>query len=558
MSARPPKLLIVDDGDRYAELLHELLRDYDYVTRCDLPGPCWQCPQRRGCTLTHAHDLAEAEAALARAGDVDAVLLDVAFELPAERLAPSSEKDLDRRRRLQGLDILRALRRRRAHLPVVLMTSKEELALEDVAELVDGDEHVTLAGADTFDARAIGMLVERVLGARRELGDKRDYLWGRSTQMARLERDATALARTSLPILLLGETGSGKSALAERVLHPATGRKGPFVAVDLSAIPPTLVASELFGTARGAFSGAVDRAGVLEAASGGTVLLDEIGNLPLDVQRMLLLAIENGRVTRLGEATPRAVDVKLVAATNADLPALVAAGGFRADLYARLNPTARLLLPPLRERSADIEELVGAFVQRTFARGVDRALVAEYAAAARLPAGAAGVAVAFGRAPTTVAQITFVFPSSSLAAMRAHAWPGNVRELALVVSNAALFALSDALAAARRGRAATAAAPRIVPVAAQVVRRLLTSAAPEAAGGGGGSVTMRVQSRPGLRQVARDLERQLYEQLYRASDGDFAAMARRLLGLGTPAAARRVRLRFNQLGLRARKPVSDR
>jgi DNA-binding NtrC family response regulator len=555
MIVKRPKLLLVDDGERYAELLHQFLRDYDYVTRCDLPGPCWQCPQRQGCTLTHAHDLAEAEAALARVSDIDAVLLDVAFELPADRLAPSSDKDLDRRRRLQGLDILKALRRRRATLPVVLMTSREELALEDVVDLIDGDELVTLAGADTFDARAIGMLIERVVAARREPIEKSDYLFGRSTQMARLRRDAVALARTSLPVLLLGETGSGKSALAERVIHPATGRRGPFVAVDLSAIPQTLVAAELFGTARGAYSGAVDRPGVLEAVHGGTLLLDEIGNLPADVQRMLLLAVENGRVTRLGEAAPRAVDVKLIAATNADLPALVAAGSFRADLFARLNPTARLRLPPLRDRTADIEELIGAFVQRAFSNGVDRALLADYAATAKLPPTSA-VAVTFGRAPTTAAPITFVFPSSSLAAMRAHPWPGNVRELALVISNAVLFAVSDALAAARRGRAATAAAPRIIPVAAQLVRRLMASAAPDAASGA--TISMRLRTRSGLRDIARDLERQLYEQLYRASDGDFVAMAKRLVGIGTAVAARRVRLRFNQLGLRARKPVSDR
>ncbi|HEX3867633.1 MAG TPA: sigma 54-interacting transcriptional regulator, partial [Gemmatimonadaceae bacterium] len=507
MTSKPPKLLLVDDGDRYAELLHQFLRDYDYVTRCDLPGPCWQCPRRKGCTLTHAHDLAEAEAALSGVSDVDAVLLDVAFDLPADRLAPSTEKDLDRRRRLQGLDILKALRTRRSTLPVVLMTSREELALEEVADLVEGDEFVTLAGADTFDARAIGMLIERVVGVRREVTEKSDYLWGRSTEMARLRRDAVALARTSLPILLLGETGSGKSALAERVIHRATTRKGPFVAVDLSAIPQTLVAAELFGTARGAYSGAVDRPGVLEAAHGGTLLLDEIGNLPLEVQRMLLLAIENGRVTRLGESTPRPIDVKLIAATNADLPALVASSSFRADLYARLNPTARLLLPPLRNRSADIEELIGAFVQRAFSAGVDRTLLAEYGAAAKVPS-ANGVAAAFGRVPPTAAQITFVFPSSSLAAMRAHAWPGNVRELSLVVSNAALFALSDALAAATRGRAATASAPRIIPVPAQLVRRLIASAAPD--GAIGANISMRLQSRSGLRQVARDLERQLY------------------------------------------------
>jgi two-component system nitrogen regulation response regulator GlnG len=550
MSARRPRLLLVDDGDRYAELLHRFLRDYDYVTRCELPGPCWDCARRAGCTLTHAHDLAEAEAALARVPDLDAVLLDVAFDIPVERLAPSSEPDVQRRRRLQGLDILQALRRRRSDLPVVLMTSHDELALEDAAGIVDGDEYVTVAGADTFDARAIGLLIERVVGARRDVGEVRGYLWGRSTEMARLRRDALALARTSLPLLLLGETGTGKSVLAERVIHPATGRAGPFVAFDLSAIPSTLVAAELFGTARGAFSGALDRPGVIEAAHGGTLLLDEIGNLPLEAQRMLLLAIENGRVTRLGETSARAVDVKLVAATNADVPAMVAAGTFRADLYARLNPTARLALPPLRSRSADFEELISAFVERTFVRGADRALLADYAAAARLSA-TSGVTVAFGRAPADARRITFVFPSASLAAMRAHRWPGNVRELALVVSNALVFALSDALAAAQRGTAATAAAPRVVPVPAQTIRRLMTGAAANEAPGA--TVELRLCANRGLRNVARDLERQLYEELYRKSDGDFAAMAKQLLGAATPATARKVRLRFNQLGLRARK-----
>jgi len=96
MSARRPKLLVVDDGDRHVELLHALLRDYDYATRCDLPGPCWTCAKRPGCTLTHAHDAGETDEALTKSRDVDVVLLDVAFDVPAERLLPSSEKNLER------------------------------------------------------------------------------------------------------------------------------------------------------------------------------------------------------------------------------------------------------------------------------------------------------------------------------------------------------------------------------------------------------------------------------------------------------------------------------
>ncbi|HJK91964.1 MAG TPA: sigma 54-interacting transcriptional regulator, partial [Polyangiaceae bacterium LLY-WYZ-15_(1-7)] len=377
-----PKVLVVDDGDRYVELFHALLRDYEYATRCELAGPCWECPHRAGCTLTHAHDWAETQQALARHPDVDVVLLDVAFDLPVERLLEvPGAPDLEARRRRQGLAILERLRKRRADLPVVLMTSAAELGLEEAAPLA-ADEFLTLAGADAFDARALGLLVERILARRRaslvpaEGGDGEGYVWGASPAMRRLRRDARTLGRTSLPVLVLGETGTGKSALAERVVHRAAKRGGRFVSVDLSALPESLVASELFGAARGAFSGAQERPGRFEEADGGTLFLDEIGNLPLEAQRLLLLVLQEKRVTRLGENRPRPVDVKLVAATHADLEAAVREGSFRADLYARLNPAARLVLPPLRERVEDLEALARVFVERLFARpGSDRALL---------------------------------------------------------------------------------------------------------------------------------------------------------------------------------------
>jgi len=538
-----PKLLVVDDGDRHTELAHRFLREYRYATRCELPGPCWTCEKRRGCTLTHAHDLKEAEDALSRHADVDALLLDVAFDLPAERLAPSNEPDVERRRRMQGLEILSHLRRRRADLPVVLMTSREELAEDFVLD----DELVVLAGSDTFDARALGLLIERVLSERRSVAAAGYYQWGRSTAMARLRRDALALARTGLPILILGETGTGKSALAEKVLHPASGRGGPFIAVDLASIPPTLVAAELFGSARGAFSGAVDRAGRLEAAHGGTLFLDEIGNLPAEAQRMLLLALEDGRVTRLGETAPRRTDFKLVAATNGDLAAAVASGSFRGDLYARLNPQASLKLPPLRDRRADLEELLAAFVRAAFARGADRRLVNDYAEAAGLAA-PLEVHLAVGSARES-SGLTFVLPRAAFAALSAHPFPGNVRELKLVAATAAVLALSDALEAARRGAGATSAAPSVVPIPHQVVKRLLQSAGEAATR----RMLLTIDRARSLHQVARGLERQMYERLYDESGGSFEAMARQLLGDGSARAARRVRLRFNQLGLRARK-----
>lgn len=573
-----PKLLVIDDGDRHIELLHHFLRDYAYATRCDQPGPCWTCPQRLGCSLTHAHDAKEADEALRRNPDTDVVLLDVAFDLPPARLLPlrrngspdsttdeatSDERSLDLTRRLQGLAILSHLRRTRGDLPVVLMTAREELAYEDAALALAVDEFVTLAGADALDARALGLLIERVLLQRREAPEAGGYLFGSSPTMARLRRSAAILGRTSLPVLVLGETGTGKSALCEQVLHTAAQRSGPFIAVDLAALPESLVAAELFGTARGAYSGATDRPGRFEHAHGGTLLLDEIGNLSLAMQRMLLLVLQDGRVTRLGESTPRPVQVKLVAAINSDLLAAVQAGTFRADLYARLNPAASLRLPPLRERALDIEPLLRGLLRKTFAAGPNRALLVEYCDRAALDGSpqvelAVGATAERARPGKPERGLHFLLHPSSLSALRQHPFPGNVRELEMLIGNAAVFALADALAAAESGRAVPAAA-RTIFIPAKLVRELLRTSWPTAAGAApivdaAGEAGLKPAAT--LHAVAHGLERQLYAQLYERCAGDFSAMAERLLSGDAATNARRVRLRFNQLGLRVKAPRS--
>jgi len=554
VTGRRPKVLVVDDGDRYVELAHALLRDYDYATRCDLPGPCWTCERRPGCQLTHAHDAPEVDEALRRHRDLDVVLLDVAFDIPEARLLPSAEPDLEKRRRLQGLAILNHLRRAEKELPVVLMTSLAELELEDAASGLTADEYVTLAGTDAFDARALGLLIERVLSRRVLPSPGGAYVWGSTPAMARLRRDATTLARTSLPVLILGETGTGKSALAEQVIHVASGRPGPFLAVDLSAIPPQLAAAELFGTARGAFSGAVERTGLFAEADRGTLLLDEIGNLPPDVQRMLLLTLQTGRITRLGESASRAVDVKLLAATNADLEGAVRDGRFRPDLYARLNPSARLVIPPLRERIGDLAELLAGFVSATFHSGPDRELLASYlrtTALSGLPSASLGI----GRAVETTEGVKFVISRPSLRALESHAWPGNVRELSMLAANATVFALADAVRAAEEGRAVVGEAVRTIPVPARLVRELLSaswSAERVAEPGRLPGFAPTLAAGASLREVVRDMEKQLLEHLFRLHGGDFVAMARALMTGDPEANARRVRLRFNQLGLRVR------
>jgi DNA-binding NtrC family response regulator len=553
MNARRPKLLVIDDGDRAIELAHALLRDYDYATRCALPGPCWQCPHRPGCTLTHAHDFLEAREALSLHRGVDAVLLDVAFDAGEPRLLRRPGWTLERTRQLQGLLILERLRKSRPELPVVLMTSQAQIELERAEGALAADELVTFAGSAAFDARALSLLIERVLAQRTGEGLGGDFYFGATRAMAQLRQQVTALAPTSLPMLLLGETGTGKSALAELV-HQLSSRRGPFVPVDLAALPADLVAAELFGTVRGAFSGAVDRAGRFEQASGGTLFLDEIGNLPLEAQRTLLLALQNGRVHRLGEGVARTVDVKLVAATNAPLDRAVREGRFRPDLYARLNPAAAVTLPPLRNRIEDLPALADLAVRRAFTRGADAALLSRYSAAAGL-SGTPAARLQVGAAPDHAGRsVAFAISPRTLSVLQTHGWPGNVRELALLLASAAVLALTDALRALELGRSARGEAARVLPVPAKLIAELLGAARLDESGASRATpVDAEIAPAASLNEVSRVLERRLFERLFAETGGDFEGMAARLLRGSPQANARRVRLRFNQLGLRARR-----
>jgi DNA-binding NtrC family response regulator len=568
-----PVVLVADDRDAYIRLCHRYLRGYRYVTRCDLPGPCWTCAElKKGCMLTHAHGWAELDAALRRSREpVDVILLDVDFQLPRDALLPAarpgealSDRELARLRRYQGIEILRELRRAHGAIPVVLMTAYEELAFEEDADALAAEEYTYFAGEETTDARALGLLIERVAARHREAASAASrvgggFFWGASEVMARLRQRAEILARGDRPILVLGETGTGKSLLAERAIHPATRRKGRFCSVDLSAIPGTLVSSELFGTERGAFSGAAERPGRFEHAHAGTLLLDEIGHLPPEVQRALLAVLQERRVTRLGSNEPRPVDVKLVAATNESLEARVREGSFRADLLMRLNPSARLVIPPLRERRGDVPELIELFVRRCFASGGNRAMLEEYAAAAGIRGiEASQIVLAFGRLPPDPGEgggLCFAFQRKTADALAAAPWPGNVRQLELVIESAVVTALADALRA-------PGGAPRVVPVGAKLVRDLL-QASDEASGGPtagdqdvegaeGEALSLRIAAAASLHEVSRDVERQYMAELHSRAGGDFARMAEVLLGRTSPEAARKVRLRFNQLGLRVR------
>jgi two-component system, NtrC family, response regulator AtoC len=220
-------------------------------------------------------------------------------------------------------------------------------------------------------------------------------------------RDIYAIARlaaqSSASVLVLGETGVGKDVLARFVHAESPRRDGPFVHVDLGALGASLLESELYGHARGSFTGATkDKVGLLESADGGTVFLNEIGELPAAAQVKLLRALEEQRIRRVGETKDRRLDVRFIAATNRDLPQAIQAGTFREDLYYRLA-VVTLLVPPLRDRLAEIEPLARAFAER-YGRG----------------------------GPIEISP-------EAIALLEGYAWPGNVRELSNVIERASVL-----------------------------------------------------------------------------------------------------------------------
>ena len=192
---------------------------------------------------------------------------------------------------------------------------------------------------------------------------KREVAHWRSPSMSQIMSLLARVSRHESTVLLQGETGTGKTLLARRIHSTSPRANGPFIVVDCGAIPPTLIETELFGHEKGAFTGALNaRAGIFEAASGGTVFLDEIGELPIDMQPKLLRAIEDRTVKRVGSTVARQLDVRIVAATNRDLSVAVNDGTFRSDLLYRLN-TVSITIPPLRERPEDIPVLAEHFYQ---------------------------------------------------------------------------------------------------------------------------------------------------------------------------------------------------
>jgi transcriptional regulator with GAF, ATPase, and Fis domain len=277
-------------------------------------------------------------------------------------------------------------------------------------------------GGSTVKVRDLGAVAGDEVPAAERFG----ALVGASLPMRRLFATLERLARTDAGVLLEGESGTGKEVIATELVQRGPRADAPLVIVDCGAISPSLVESELFGHVRGAFTGADrDRVGAFEAAHGGTVFLDEIGELPLALQPKLLRALEAREIRRVGDTHPRKVDVRVIAATNRTLEVEVNQGRFREDLYFRLS-VVTVRVPPLRERLADLPLLVASFLEQ------------------------------LGASPAATA----LFTTDVLEEMARCDWPGNVRELKNHVERAMVL---EAASPARKGSSGMRPAARSAP-----------------------------------------------------------------------------------------------
>ncbi|WP_016745227.1 nitrogen regulation protein NR(I) [Rhizorhabdus wittichii] len=317
-----------------------------------------------------------------------------------------------------GLDIIPEMLRTNPGLPVIVLSAQntfttalratEQGAFDYLPKPFDLGE-LTRAVSDALAARAGG-------GAAAFDGEAAEDLplIGRSPPMQEVYRTIARVVANDLTVLVLGESGTGKELVARAIHDFGPRAAAPFVAINMAAIPRELIESELFGHERGAFTGAQARsAGRFEQAQGGTLFLDEIGDMPMEAQTRLLRVLQAGEFTTVGGTRSIRADVRIIAATHKDLPRLIADGGFREDLYYRLN-VVPIRLPALRQRGDDIGELARFFLDRAAADGLPRKA---------LDAGAVARLIQYG-------------------------WPGNVRELENLMRRLAVLSREDVITAA--------------------------------------------------------------------------------------------------------------
>jgi two-component system nitrogen regulation response regulator GlnG len=315
-------------------------------------------------------------------------------------------------------DYMAKFKNSRPDLPIIIMSAQNTLMTAIKANEAGAYEYLP----KPFDLTKLQSIVERALAQSKNnkpqsvsVDENHDGipLIGRSQAMQEVYRVLARMMQTDLTLMISGESGTGKELVA-RALHDFGKRKqGPFVAINMAAIPKDLIESELFGHEKGAFTGAQNRSiGQFEHAQGGTLFLDEIGDMPLEAQTRLLRVLQQGEYTTVGGRLPIKTDVRIIAATNKNLQSLISQGLFREDLFYRIN-VVPLRLPPLRERSEDIDSLISHFMQESIEKGDN---------------------------PKT-------FNSDALELLRRHNWPGNVRELENLIRRLCVLYQQDVITA---------------------------------------------------------------------------------------------------------------
>ena len=420
MKNRPPRILVADDQRDVLEALRLLLKGEGYQTE----------------SFSHPHALIEA----LRLHAADAVLMDLNYT----RDTTSGDEGLDAIGRIRAFD---------ADTPIVVMTAwgTIELAVEAmrrgaqdfIEKPWDNARLLTVLGTQV----ALGQALRRARALEaenRQLRGDAGEMIAASPVMQPVLETIEQVAPADANVLITGESGSGKGLVARMIHEHSPRRERSLVVVNIGSLAETVFESEMFGHVKGAFTDArTDRVGRFELADGGTLFLDEIANLPVAQQARLLRVLEDGEFERLGSSRTQQTDVRVLAATNADIAAEVDSGRLRSDLLYRLN-TIHLHLPPLRERGEDIVQLAQRFLERharRYARPVES------------------------------------FTESALSALRRYSWPGNVRELDHVIERAVLMCRGAALGPADLRLDSAAPAPDRGPVTLDEAEHELIQAA---------------------------------------------------------------------------------
>ncbi len=313
-----------------------------------------------------------------------------------------------------AFDVIPRIKKLRPTLPIIVMSAKNTIMTAITAAERGAYDYLP----KPFDLNALVQTVGRALEqsqkpapANANSQSESLPIVGRSPAMQEIYRIIARLTQTDLTVMIVGESGTGKELVARALHDYGRRRKGPFVAVNMAAIPRELIESELFGHEKGAFTGATSRmAGRFEQAEGGTLFLDEIGDMPLEAQTRLLRVLQQGEYTTVGGNAPIKTNIRIITATHRDLRQLINQGTFREDLFYRLN-VVPLRLPPLRERSEDIPDLVRHFLAQAVKEGLPRKELSREA----------------------------------IERLQSHRWPGNVRELENLLRRLVAIEIEDTI-----------------------------------------------------------------------------------------------------------------